>query len=331
MINIYENEAILPVSKANAIVERILNESDGAYNDEYARQQFTETIISFLKQSIHPGDADDFHNFAVTLAIKDEYLLACDILECGLKYFPRNVDLLADYLAYGLSCNKQEECKKYYDILISIPKQLWTWRGFTFSITYLITYKKDKLSSQKEIDEFLAELLNIVTNYRNKYPETEESYRSEAFIYKELGMPEKQILVLENAMRDVLSCPKCALTYSNLLFERGEYEKALSGISRALSDSTQMQKNYSDENFQGYLYLTSALCKIALAQKNNSFLSEEEVLDIYSDLNIALPYFNNSNTTYKANIKTEMLYLLGKYNIDVPTNYSYLYEYVQQL
>jgi hypothetical protein len=61
-----------------------------------------KVVNTFLEQSRFIGVADDFHNLAVEFANNEEQDVACRILEIGIKCFPDNVDLLADYLAY---CN----------------------------------------------------------------------------------------------------------------------------------------------------------------------------------------------------------------------------------
>ena len=95
------NDMLLPVSKVNTKAQVFL-EYIYSMDDDAAREDLYELIDQFLSQDQQSGDADDFHNFAVELARKDEYILACSVLDCGLKLFPKNVDLLADYLQFGV-------------------------------------------------------------------------------------------------------------------------------------------------------------------------------------------------------------------------------------
>ena len=59
------------------------------------------TILDMVCKYKQNGDADDFHNYAVTFSRINDYDAACIILKCGLNRFPRNVDLLADYLIFN--------------------------------------------------------------------------------------------------------------------------------------------------------------------------------------------------------------------------------------
>lgn len=184
-----ENNLNLPVRKVCVIVERLINELQGSYGDDSARLELNDLIGKFLNQQVHSGDADDYHDLAAILGSGDEDILACNVLDCGLKYFPQDVDLLADYLLYGPSCNGNKEyyttqCQKYYEILSKIPKRLWTWRGFSFSINYLFNIKKCLATTDEEVDSLIDESLKIVHEYRKLFPKSEESYRIEAIIYK---------------------------------------------------------------------------------------------------------------------------------------------------
>lgn len=327
--------ADIPVSKATAVIDRMLKENSGMYEDGDLRHDIAEFIYNFLNQKSHPGDADDFHNFAVTLAKEDEYIWACSILECGMNYFPKNVDLLSDFLIYAMSANDinhredfKTKCEHYYKTLLTIPVRLWTWRGFSFSISYILQNKKDTISSDEEFDSLVKELVNIAHNYRKLFPNSEDTYRTEAIIYKELNMQSEQRAILEEALKKVNACPKCAIMYADIAFAEGDYVKALECIRRAIADSNQIQNFVRD----GYLYFMAGMCKIAVAQKNNSPLNEEEIMDIYTDFNIALPFFSNEGNEsddkkYISIIENKTTYLLGKYHITIPERFIDLQKY----
>ena len=63
-------------------------------------------------------------------------------------------------------------------------------------------------------------------------------------------------------------------------------------------------------------------CALAGSQKANKQLSEDEVLNIYSDFNIALMGLRDSS--YSAVIKTKTNTLVNKSGIDVPSEYDHL-------
>ena len=108
-----ENDAVLengeviniPIKTANTIAQTYLENisSDDLYEAEAALKDLNALVQRVIQQTVKAGDADDWHNFAVDIARKDLYDLACDLLECGLSIYPKNIDLLADYLQYGTS------------------------------------------------------------------------------------------------------------------------------------------------------------------------------------------------------------------------------------
>ena len=311
---------IMPVNKAKAKAQTYLSyiyEGD----DEDSRSELYELLEDFLSQDQQSGDADDFHNFAVELARKDEYTLACKVLECGLNYYPKSVDLLSDYLQYGVNCNKVEECKRIYKTLIKIPRRRWTWRGFAFAVDYL-QFLIERSDSDKEIDSKEKEILEIVADFRNCFPFSEESYRTEADVYKSLNMHKEELTVLKSALDNVLVAPKCSLRYADILFERGEYEEASKAIERCISDATQTQSSINE----GYSYYLSALCKIAIIQKKEIEMTEKDVDAIYSDFNIALDKFRTTRNSYSDVIRTKTITIVNKTGIDVDPKYELLCE-----
>lgn len=323
---VFENDPqfAIPVSfasrKAQTYMEYIYRDED-----DDARTDLYNLMEQFLAQKQQSGDADDFHNFAVDLARHDEYALACEVLDCGLKLFPKNVDLLADYLQYGVSCNKFDECKKIYKTLIRIPRRRWTWRGFAFLVDYL-QFLVDRSDSEKEIDEKEREMISIVEDFRRIKPYSEEAYRTEADVYHSLNMHDKEAETLKAALDSVKVAPKCALRYADILFERGLYAESSDAIKRAICDATQTQTSVNE----GYLYYLSGLCKIAKAQQNNTdfSLDEDGVKGIYSDFNIALTKFQSSSNSYVDVIRTKTITIINKTGIEVDSQFERLCECV---
>ena len=72
----------LPVSKISSIAQGYLNfisEIDDE-DDIESREALYSLMEDFEKQENQSGNVDDFHNFAVALARKDEYALACKVI-----------------------------------------------------------------------------------------------------------------------------------------------------------------------------------------------------------------------------------------------------------
>lgn len=317
---------MLPVSSACAKAQTLLHYIYVTEDDD-SRQDLYELIQQFAAQPQQPGDANDFHNFSVVLAQRNEYVYACTVLDCGLRLFPKNVDLLADYLQYGTRCNQLDACKKYYKTLLKIPRRRWTWRGFAFLMEYLL-FLMDRSDSAKELDAKEQELVSIATDFRKQFPYTEEPYRSESNVYRMLNLPDQEAAVLRLALENVRIAPKCALRYADILFERGLYSEAAAAVQRAIHDANQTQASVNE----GYVYYLNALCKIALAQQAETdlHLDEEAVRSIYSDFNIALAKFQKTQSSYTEVIRTKTNTLVNKTGIAVDPSYELLYECVSE-
>ena len=309
----------IPVSKLSAMAKgylRYINEQDDE-DDEQARQDLYNLMERFTNQTEQSGDANDFHNFSVALAVKDEYALACDVLECGLKLHPKDVDLLADYIEYGLNCGRVEEVKNSYKILISTPRTIWTWRAFAFSIGYL---KNNILrsDSQQEIDLIFKNIQDMLSDFRKYHSSSEEPYRVEAEIYQSINKNKEEKEVLKSALDNLKVAPKCALRYAYLLFEDGEYEEATAAIKRCIGDSTGIQSSVNE----GYMYYIYALSILADYQKGGITMDKDTVIQIYSNFNIAL--FDLRNSNYSGVIRTKTNMLINTTGIEIPAEFENL-------
>lgn len=279
----------VPLRDAHNVVERLLsrlnrphpdeNNNDvdlDEYMDRDTSHGFAGILVDFTKLIVSAdsfdGNADDFHNLAVVYAKANSFSYACDILERGLEQFVDAVDLLADYLIYGIKCNRFDKCRLYYETLNNIPKQRWNWRAFDFSIDYLLV----RLSrGAADVDEkSLEELSNA---FIRLCPTEDRAYLSKATVYQALGKNRQSIKVLETATGKnsrAKRTPMCALRLAKHYFEEGEYEKALYLIAKAKNDNIEDQPSIN----RASLFIISCLCKYAkfsIGYDSQEELSEE--------------------------------------------------------
>lgn len=274
----------IPVSQIITICENILNEIvDNFGESEEERKKLYRLINNLCINNEYSGDANDIHNLSTTLARKDEYRLACDVLECGLQRYPNDVDLLADYLQNGIKCGRGERLEEIYDRLEKVPIRKYTWRGFMFLIEYL-QYLIDQTNDEKVIEMYETRILEIADAYKKYYPHSEDPYSAVAQTYKMLNEWEKQADILKEAMEAVNICPKCAVQMADILFDEGRFDEAKMAVERAKKDAIQTQSSVKD----GYIYYLSALCTIGSVRKENREYSQEEIESIYKDFNLAL-------------------------------------------
>lgn len=310
--------ACLTLGLATNIVEsRYLPELSSAEPEE--KQRFLKELTTFLEQLLRQpqisGSADAWHNFAVVLAQCDLYNLACITLERGLDFYPKNVDLLADYLQYGMECGQEEYCKAVCKTLNKVPKALWTWRGHHFLIFY---YKEQLLLSgtEKELEKYKAEIDQLLKLYHQQFPDNEGSYDCEADVCRELNDRRREEAVLREALEKLKIAPKCAMQLAVMLFDRGEYQEALRYAQRALRDSVQTQMGVNE----AFLCYLSGLAKFALMlldEEANGY-PEAAVLDIYTDFETALR--QGLNSTYRSTLKQRAIRLVVKSKINVPSD-----------
>lgn len=242
------------------------------------------------------GDADDYHNFAVTFARLDQEDRACQILEKGLQVFQKNVDLLADYIKYGVICAEFEKCDMYYQKLLTINKKRWNWRAFTFSIDYLLSMIDFKDLSSRDEENLIGSIKSLAGEFQESLPNDEQGYVSEYDIYKAFNDSEKAEEVLVTALEKLPIAPKCALRLADMLYEKGEYSRALMYLKRCEIDSIQPQSGID----KGYLYLLMTLCEVVVMFQSEEPLIKEKSIEnvkkIYESANMAKRLMRNRNS-----------------------------------
>lgn len=309
----YKKHYSMPISKISSVAQGFLSRISSLRDedDDEARAKLNELIDEMCSFNDCSGSANEFHNFAVDLARADEYRLACTVLDCGLTRFKKDVDLLADYLQYGIKCGLDEETRRIYKSLKKIPTKKYTWRGFSFLIEYL-QYLMDQTDSEKQMSTYESEIQEIIKDFKEKQPSSEEPYRLEAELYHSLNMEQEEVKALKQAFENVDVCPRCALRYADIMLEKGDYTEACMAVDRGIINAMQPQASVNE----GYLYFLSALCAIAIVSKEGREYKKEEVEKIYTDFNLALKEFKR-NTPYNSVIKSKTNVLISKTRIKV--------------
>lgn len=312
----------LPLKRAGKIVAQIFSmypdDSERADAESLA-QELSEFIRNLLSQSEISGDADDWHNIAVDIAKKDYYDLCCDLLEEGLRRFPGNTDLLGDYLQYGTSCGRIEQCKQYYKQLSKLPKVKYTWRSFHFSVSWL-TYLWESSETQKEMDKLYEQMQTLVSSYRDYFPHKEDSYVCAADMYnlvKQRGMVQE---VLLDAVGQKFPSPKCALRLADIYFEQGDYEKSLEMVQKSLKDANRVQQSVNEE----YLYYLSGLARISIRNNSEGQTEAGSVEKIYRDFEDCLRL--GSRREFRDSIQEKIAVLKRQTQVEIPEDCRKLYE-----
>lgn len=266
------------------VVSKLLNDIDSDNDFESVSKLHEIMNICFNeKNRVLVGDPDDFHNLSLTLAYEDYFDLACIVLDAGLNIFPYDTDLLADFLVYGIKCERRKDCSKYYEKLIDIPKKAWSWRAYDFSIDYLLALSDYEIVGEQE-EKNLVELLN---GFKQDFPNDERPYMSEANYFTYLRKHDDAEVTLRQAIEKINVSPRCSLYLAKMYFDKGHYVET----SKMLEHCKFLSAHIFSSSQIGRIYILSALCGIALyylEESNlNDFEREERAKRIYSDYKAA--------------------------------------------
>lgn len=289
--------ARVKISDARLVLENLYQQADGSDDaiDEYYK--IYDLIDFIFQQKTFIGDGDDYHNIAVVCAKQEDYDTACRFLDYGLQYYSYNVDLLADYLKYGMKCNKKEECQRAYQSL-STRKTHWNWRAYKFAIDYLL-----ELSDIDSIDRSDT-IVALITDFQTCLPDEEDAYLVEAEYLQSKkvnncqGSQHTFVSVLQYATSDsspVRRTPKCDLMLADYYYTNGtNIEKAIELLERCKKDSVEVQRSVN----RNYVYLLSALCKMTQYYDKKEQLDSDDaqslIYNIYHDYHIAALGVNDS-------------------------------------
>jgi tetratricopeptide (TPR) repeat protein len=286
-----------------------LKKMEGLLNelvDDRNADELRELAEDILKSNLIVGSSDDFHNFAVGLAQLDDYEMSCLILERGISTYKTSVDLLADYLIYGIDCDgNREKCEVYYKTLRSIPDSDWTWRSFSFSLDYL--QSRLQMTEDRKLQNRMREEISFLSDtYYKRYPNNERAYLAEARLFSRTDS-DKELDVLEKAVTNLKFCPRCAFRYADLLINRAktneDYKKAFDCLENALVQKTESEINLGDA------YFLRGLCLIQLLNGNDDYKNHDKIKEIYNCFHVAETEGLDLSSRYYKKLRKQVLIL----------------------
>ena len=273
-------------------------------------------IADFVTTSHLVGGRDEFHNVASDLARLRRYQLACLVVEAGLKLYPHDTDLLANYLSFGVKSGNDEKANGYYSELARLPKELYTWRSFTFTIDYLLhCYSQEKEEDErKKIKESVQKVLAL---YKERFPKEERAYIAEFEVGEAFGATDEELLgILKNGIAVIAVSPQCCLKFVDRSLELGNYDDAIRYAPKGLSASAQDQESVDT----GYFYYAMALamdakwydpeCKDA---KGDDYA--QQILKNYRAADVSL---DSNKTTYRKLLRKRSNMIATEIGTDLP-------------
>lgn len=313
LMQIAEKEKRINLEVAETIIDRLLDtKSDDDFSlDEYEDSNYYKLgkiakLISDKNTFIESSKADNFHNVAVSYARNHYFDWACLILQRGLeeKATAGAIDLLADYLAYGISCGRQDLCNEYYQRLCKNPREKWNWRAYSFSIDFLLAQRNADME-EAQYNRIKNEALKIADEAIERRGD-DQAYLDKADIYKD-DLPAEEKRILEDAIQKLgYAAPKCALRLADILFGAAEYEAASEKLL-ICCNSYQMQRTINKE----YVRLLLALCKTSILFKKHPDGDyepyTEDIHSIYRDINTALKEDNHRRFNETAKLLSKVV------------------------
>lgn len=167
---------VATVYDVHQAVEAMWNSHDRPDNVADLTQRYVGKVTA--DDSVLRGDDDDYHNLAAECASHYLYNLACEVCETGLKFFKKNIDLLADWIQYGtklgdinvvinnpLCANKLAEllsdCGRLEEALVAANRAIQELSQGQPSVNYgYVVYQRaliqDRMSYNKNIDSARA-------------------------------------------------------------------------------------------------------------------------------------------------------------------------------
>lgn len=340
ILQIADEEKIVSLNDLENVIRKLFGEEENGFDDfeeyDYAnssRKKLRDLARLFEnKELVFSGTDDDYHNVAVSYARNGLFDYACKILERGLVFFPYSVDLLADLISYRLKSGRDDLCEEPYKTLVSVSKEMWNWRAFSFSIDYRLGRIKH-ISSNAERGRIIDETLDL-SNMFVESLHSDQAYYDKASVveYKEKIEKGRNKETVESVLREGLDnvkfAPKCALRLADILFDKGEYAEAIIVLKRCCASVFRPQPDISS----GYAFLLLALSKASdLFEKNedkNNISDDKEFIEgMYRDFHTAIS--NGLNDIYRKTVnsaiktieaQTDILY---PYNDADTTNYFY--------
>lgn len=249
------------VFDVHQVVETMWNSEDKPDNIAELTKRYVEKVTA--ENSDLRGDNADYHNLAAECARHYFYDLSCQICQRGHQFFPRDVDLLADWIQYGTKIGNTKAVEQEpLAELLRIDKTQWNWRAFDFTVDFYLAAGR------------FGEAEELAGAFMKYCPYEERAYYSMAEVYQqayagEEGM-DKAVAVLQRAMEKNINCPMCANKLADIFSDCGRLPEALAAANRAIQELAQEQ---ASTNY-GYAVYRRALIQDRMAYQLGTDNSE---------------------------------------------------------
>ena len=242
------------------------------------------------------GSASEFHNASVSLTRIGFFDYAFSLLEVAQERYPRDTDILADLLLYGMKCRNLSELREYQKKLENIDKPLWTWRAFHFQFDYLLEELR-YAETDTAAKELAAKIEVLIKDYKENsehfadLSDKEKAYMVEYEYYSFKRDKKKAIDALKAATIALPNkCAQCALKLADHYFEVGDNKNAIK-YSELAVNIKEDQPSIS----LGYAYYILAMSREHDVRNIGGALAEAKVKPIFSAYAAAVEYMREES------------------------------------
>lgn len=209
--------------------------------------RFRRNLIDFITDPDNCvfGDCDTYHNLLMALFRVGDYYLSLKVCSFALKYAPQNRDIIGDAIKACGESSRFELGEQYLETAMRIPKELWSYRLFLYSIDFLKA-KLDAYPCDKELFDRAREL---AAEYIRCHPYDERGYNQSAELLIMMNRREDALTELRKAIKEIqpagpkssLVCSQCCVTLLNLLDDSSDYDEIIEISDYGLRHTTQEQ------------------------------------------------------------------------------------------
>ena len=217
------------------------------------------------------AECDVYHNFIMDLFRVGDYDLALLVCDFALKNAPYNRDILGDAIKACGDSSQFEKGDEYLERAMKIPRNLWSYRLFLYSIDFI----KTKLNAYPMDDKLYKQALSLADDYIKCFPFDEHGYNQKGELYILMNQRTEAIKVLKkfifetkpdaNDSASQLVTAQCCVTLLNILDDSNDYEQIIQICERGLLNTTQEQPSASI----GFFMYRKALALDAKAHAEN--------------------------------------------------------------
>ena len=235
-----ENIYVSSIRDANILLKMHMDENSAAYR---------KRLVSYVTDPTNQvrSECDVYHNFIMDLFRCGDFLLAIHICDFALSFAPYNRDMLADAINACAESSQFEKGEEYLGRALEIPKELWSFRLFLYSVSFL----KNKLSAYPMDAQLYQRALELSKEYQKFYPFDEHGYNQEAELLLMMNKRSEAILILKKYIKSLSPDPKdsesrlvtaqCCVTLLNTLDDSSNYQDIIDVAEIGLRNTTQEQ------------------------------------------------------------------------------------------